>query len=84
MLARFDALAVTTQAQARHLFRVAESMGAAAELARALREGVVVAAVGPTCDQVLRELGVPPQVVPEQPKMGPMVLALAEYLSRRG
>jgi uroporphyrinogen-III synthase len=78
-----DVVAITTQAQARHLFGVAETMGVAAELAHALRERVVVAAVGPTCAQVLTELGVPPQVVPEQSKMGPMVLAIAEHLSRR-
>jgi uroporphyrinogen-III synthase len=78
-----DVLAITTQAQARHLFQVAESMGAAAELAIALRERVVVTAVGPTCAQVLTELGAPPQVVPVQPKMGPMVLTLVEYLSSR-
>jgi uroporphyrinogen-III synthase len=82
---KVEVLTVTTQVQVRHLFSVAESMGAgsAAELARALRERVVVAAVGPTCAQVLAEFGVPPQVVPEQSKMGPMVLALAEYLARR-
>jgi uroporphyrinogen-III synthase len=78
-----DVLAITTQVQARHLFGVAESVGAAAELARALRERVVVAAVGPTCAQVLAELGVPAHVVPAQPKMGPMVLALAEHLAQR-
>jgi uroporphyrinogen-III synthase len=80
---KLDAVAVTTQAQARHLFRVAESMGMAAELARALRERVIVVAVGPTCAQVLTELGAPPHVVPAQSKMGPMVIALAEHLSRR-
>jgi uroporphyrinogen-III synthase len=78
-----DVLAITTQAQARHLFRVADAMGAAPELTRALRERVVVAAVGPTCAQVLTELGVPPQVMPDQSKMGQLVLAIAEHLSRR-
>jgi uroporphyrinogen-III synthase len=78
-----DVLAITTQVQVRHLFGVAESIGVAAELARALRERVVVAAVGPTCAQVLAELGVPAHVVPAQPKMGPMVLALAEHLAQR-
>jgi uroporphyrinogen-III synthase len=80
---KIDVVAITTQAQARHLFGVAETMGVAADLARALRERVVVAAVGPTCAQVLTELGVPPQVMPEQSKMGPMVLAIAEHLSQR-
>jgi uroporphyrinogen-III synthase len=79
-----DVLAITTQAQARNLFQVAESMAAVPELTAALRDRVVVVAVGPTCAHALEELGVPPHVVPEQSKMGPMVLALAEYLSRRG
>ncbi len=79
---KVDALAITTQVQARHLFQVAESLGSARDLAHALQGRTVVAAVGPTCAHALTELGVPPQVLPEQSKMGPMVLALAEYLAR--
>jgi uroporphyrinogen-III synthase len=75
-----DALAVTTQVQARHLFDVAASIGARETLGLALRERVVVAAVGPTCARTLEELGAPPHVVPEQSKMGPLVLALARHL----
>jgi uroporphyrinogen-III synthase len=76
-----DAIAVTTQVQARHLFAIAESMGKADDLRTALRDRVVVAAVGPTCAQTLVELGAPPHVTPVQPKMGPMVLALAAHLA---
>lgn len=72
-----DVLAVTTQAQARHLFAVADTMGARDAMARALRERVVVAAVGPTSARALSQLGAPPHVVPEQGKMGAMVVALA-------
>ncbi len=78
-----DALAITTQVQAKNLFDVAESMGARAALRGALRGRVVVAAVGPTCASVLEELGAPPHVVPELSKMGPLVLALAAHLGRR-
>jgi uroporphyrinogen-III synthase len=78
-----DAVAVTTQVQARHLFGVAESMGMADALRVALRDRVVVAAVGPTCAHALVELGAPAHVMPAQPKMGPMVLALAAYLAGR-
>ncbi len=77
-----DALAITTQIQARNLFHVAESIGASAALTDALRTRVVVAAVGPTCARALEELGAPPHVVPEPSKMGPLVLALASYLAR--
>jgi uroporphyrinogen-III synthase len=79
-----DAIAFTSQIQARHLFRVAEEMGLAVALARALNARIVVASVGPTCTAVLRELGVTPHVAPERPKMGPMVTALGEHLRNRG
>jgi uroporphyrinogen-III synthase len=79
-----DAIAFTSQIQARHLFRVAEEMGVAAALARALNARIVVASVGPTCTAVLQALGVTPHVAPERPKMGPMVTALGEHLRNRG
>lgn len=78
-----DALAITTQVQARHLFEVADSMGVRAALVGALRSPVVVAAVGPTCARVLEELGTPPHVVPEASKMGALVLALARHFGAR-
>ena len=72
----FAAAAFTSQIQARHLLELAEQMGARAALLTALQR-VIVAAVGPTCAQAMRELGIQPQVVPENPKMGPMLEALA-------
>ncbi|MGA9521245.1 MAG: uroporphyrinogen-III synthase [Myxococcaceae bacterium] len=80
---RIGAVAFTSQIQARHLFEVAEGTGRAGDLAQALRNRVVVAAVGPTCARVLVELGVPPAVVPSPPKMGPMASALARYVEER-
>lgn len=78
-----DALAFTSQVQVRHLFRVAEPRCGADLLRRALNERAVVAAVGPTCAAALEAAGVPPRVVPTNPKMGPMVVALMEYLRGR-
>jgi uroporphyrinogen-III synthase len=75
----FDAVAFTSQVQCRHLFRIAREMGEADALRGALKSGVVVAAVGPVCAGALRELGITPQVVPANPKMAPMVAALAAY-----
>lgn len=72
-----DAVLVTTQVQAKHLFGIAEAMGAREALCAALRDRVVVGAVGPTSTLALTELGAPPHVVPEQSKMGTLVLALA-------
>ena len=76
----FAAAAFTSQIQARHLFAVAERLGTRDALLTALRK-IAVAAVGPTCAQALRDLGVAPQVVPQTPKMGPMLDALAAYLA---
>ncbi len=72
-----DAVAFTTQAQARHLFAVADTMGLRGAMAGAMSERVLVAAVGPTCARALSQLGAPPHVVPGQAKMGALVVALA-------
>ncbi len=78
-----QALAITCQIQFRHLFQVAESMSSAGALVRALNDQVIVGAVGPTCDAVLQSYGVRPRVVPEHPKMGPLVAALLRHLDLR-
>lgn len=78
---RVRAVTVTTQVQAKHLFDVADALGLREPLAAALRDRVVVAAVGPTCARTLTELGAPPHVMPENAKMGPLVAALAKHLS---
>jgi uroporphyrinogen-III synthase len=78
---RVRAVTVTTQVQAKHLFDVADSLGLREQLVAALRDRVVVAAVGPTCARTLADLGVPPHVMPENAKMGPLVAALAKHLS---
>ncbi len=79
-----DALAVTCQIQFRHLFQVAEKLGLDGDLVRALNERVVVAAVGPTCHAILQVHGVDVQVMPEHPKMGPLVASLMRHLDRHG
>jgi uroporphyrinogen-III synthase len=78
-----DAVAFTSQVQVRHLFEIADRLGRGRELVAALAERVPVAAVGPSCAGALRAHGVEPRVVPDNPKMGPMVKALAEYLRER-
>jgi uroporphyrinogen-III synthase len=78
-----DALAITCQIQFRHLYAVAEQLGLAVKLVRALNERVAVAAVGPTCQAILHAYGVQVQVMPEHPKMGPLVLALMRHLEQR-
>ncbi len=78
-----DALAITCQVQFRHLYRCAEKIGLARDLVVALNEDLVVGAVGPTCEAALRAHGVRAHVVPENPKMGPLIVALMRMLERR-
>ncbi len=77
------AVVFTSQIQARHLFHVAASMEREGALRDALRSRTVVAAVGPTCARALAALGVPPHVVPDNPKMGAMLTALADHMGKR-
>ena len=60
---------------------VAGEVGRKEGLLAALRSRVLVAAVGPTCARVLKELGIPPQVMPESPKMAAMIRALVGRLA---
>jgi uroporphyrinogen-III synthase len=76
---RVDAIAVTSQIQIRHLFQIADKLGKHQDLADALNRKTVVAAVGPVCATALRSFGVIPHVQPSHPKMGPMLIALADY-----
>jgi len=76
-----DAIVFTSQVQWKHLTRVASDLGLAEAVVQALNTDVVVASVGPVCSAALAEAGVVPRVVPENPKMGPLVAALAQYFS---
>jgi uroporphyrinogen-III synthase len=77
-----DAVAFTCQIHVSHLFQVAADLDQKAALVEALNERVVVAAVGPRCRAALESRGVQAHVVPENPKLGPMVAALARHLER--
>jgi uroporphyrinogen-III synthase len=77
----FDAVIFTSQVQWRHLHRTASAMGLGDAIVQALNADVVVASVGPICSAALAEAGVRPHVEPENPKMGPLVAALAQYFS---
>ncbi len=82
-LGRVDALAITCQIQFRHLMQVAKSIGKSEDLIRALNQKVVVGVVGPTCNAIVQAYGVNVQVIPEHPKMGPLVATLMRYLESR-
>jgi uroporphyrinogen-III synthase len=79
---RIDAVAVTCQIQFRHLFQIAETLGREHDLVQTLNRRMVVAAVGPTCSAILRSHGVAVHVVPDNPKMGPLIVALMRYLEQ--
>jgi uroporphyrinogen-III synthase len=75
-----DALVFTTQVQVRHLLQVAAASGKATALLEALRGPIIVTAVGPTTAAALEAAGIDVQVTPGNPKMGPMISALAAKL----
>lgn len=77
-----DAVAFTSKVQVRHLLEVAQRKDREPELVAALNSRTVVAAVGPTCAEELESAGIRVRVMPINPKMGPMVIALAEHLRR--
>lgn len=77
-----DAVVFTSQVQWKHLLQVATALGLGDDLVHALNSNIVVAAVGPICSAALDAAGVHPQVVPDNPKMGPLVAALAEYFTQ--
>jgi uroporphyrinogen-III synthase len=77
-----DAVAVTCQIQFRHLFQVAQRMGLERDLVHTLNGRMVVAAVGPTCSAILKVHGVRVDIVPDHPKMGPLIVTLMRHLDR--
>jgi len=72
-----DVAIFTTGTQVAHLFQLAETMGCAGEFKAALRR-VVVASIGPTTSEDLREHGVVPDIEPTHPKMGFLIREAAE------
>lgn len=78
----YDALVITSKPQIEHLFTVADTVGAAGALREALNGRVTVAAVGPTARRGIMGHGVRVTVEPEQPKMAPLVHALAAHFDQ--
>ncbi len=78
-----DAIAVTSQVQVRHLYQIAAELNLVNDLTHALNEATIVASVGPICTAMLEDHGVRPDVEPTNPKMGPMIVALAKFVEQR-
>ena len=76
-----DAVTVTNAAQVDNLFVLAEKLGRADALRINLNR-VLVASIGPVSSDALKKFGVTVGLEPRPPKLGPLVSALEEALSR--
>lgn len=68
----FDVAMFTTSIQVPHLMRIAAEEGLEKEVRQALKK-MVIASVGPTTSETLREYGLEPDLEPSHPKMGFLV-----------
>jgi uroporphyrinogen-III synthase len=69
---QFDVAMFTTSIQVPHLLRIAAEEGLEDGVRRAMKQ-VVIASVGPTTSETLREFGFEPDMEPSHPKMGFLV-----------
>jgi uroporphyrinogen-III synthase len=69
---QFDVAIFTTSIQVPHLMKIAAEEGLAEEVLLAFKK-IVVASVGPTTSETLREFGIEPDLEPSHPKMGFLV-----------
>ncbi len=72
-----DVILFTTATQADHLLQIAKEMNEDEALRRALSR-MLVASIGPTTSERLREFQIAPDVEPEHPKMGYLVSEAAQ------
>lgn len=72
-----DVALFTTSVQVAHLFQVAASMNLEEPVRRAFPR-ILVASIGPTTSERLREFGLGPDIEPSHPKMGFLVNETAE------
>jgi uroporphyrinogen-III synthase len=73
-----DVILFTTGTQADHLLQIAAEMNKADAVRRALTR-MVVASIGPSTSERLREHGIVPDMEPAHPKMGFLVSEAAEH-----
>lgn len=80
---RVDAITFTARPQIETLCEIAENEGLLDGMRRGVAKGVVVACVGPVCARAAVDAGLGEPVVPVRPRLGSMVMTLAEALARR-
>lgn len=76
---QFDVVLFTSSIQLDHLMMVAGQLALGPLVHRALLTRVI-ASVGPVMTQALESAGIPVTVVPQHPKMAPLVKAASEYV----
>jgi uroporphyrinogen-III synthase len=76
-------IAFTTAEQVRMLFDFAHQLGHSEALRTALKDNVVIAAIGDVTSRALGEQGLVPKIVPKQPKMGALAQEVADYFAGR-
>lgn len=81
---RVDGVTFTARPQVENLATIAERMGALDALVAALAGPVVPICVGPVCASGITDLGLPEPVQPERPRLGSMVLTVADSFLSRG
>lgn len=74
-----DAVCFTTATQVRSLFDYARDNGIFTEIVDSFKEKVVAVAVGKVTEAALKEEGIERVVVPENERMGAMVIDLSKY-----
>ena len=73
----FDVLMFTSAQQMEHVLEIAQRLGVEREWLQAAR-GCVIASIGPTCSEALRDAGLPADLEPSHPKMGQLVKEACE------
>jgi uroporphyrinogen-III synthase len=74
---KLDVVLFTTATQVNHLLQIAAETNHDAAIRRALSR-MVVASIGPTTSERLREYGISPDIEPTHPKMGYLVAETAQ------
>lgn len=74
-----DAVCFTTKVQVRSLFDFARTHGRLPDLIRSFETGTLAVAVGKVTAEALREQGVERYIMPENERMGAMIVELSRY-----
>ena len=77
-----DAICFTSAPQIRFLMEAAGAQNLDAEIRDRLQNNVVVVSVGEVTARAIQAAGIKPHVIPQEPRMGAMVKALADFYEK--